>query len=115
MTMYNLQLVLQSARARVLQLTGAQAQIVFYRRLKMGHLSLDVRQSRRRRGMQSHVGENQPLLVIVLAEDLVVAEIKSVAHAESAIRNAILPRYTIVSSRKFTVFAKCSLRLEGQG
>lgn len=53
----------------------------------MGHLSLDVRQGRARRRMQSHIGENQPLLVIVFAENLVITEIKSVAHAKSAIRN----------------------------
>jgi len=53
----------------------------------MGHLSLDVCQSRARRRMQGHIGKNQPLFVIVLAEDLVIAEIKSVTHAKSAIRN----------------------------
>lgn len=51
----------------------------------MSHLSLDVRQGRAGRRMQGHVGEDQPLLVVVLAEDLVIAEIKSVTHAESAI------------------------------
>lgn len=53
----------------------------------MSHLSLDVRQSSAGRWVQRHIGEDQPLLVIVLAEDLVITEIKSVAHAESAIKD----------------------------
>lgn len=60
-------------------------------------MSLDVRQGRAGRRMQSHVGEDQPLLVIVLAENLVITEIKSVTHAKSAItkiRNFIIPLKT---------------------
>lgn len=53
----------------------------------MGHLSLDVRQGCGRWRMQSHIGENQPLFIIVFTENLVITEIKSVAHAKSAIRN----------------------------
>lgn len=52
----------------------------------MSHLPLDVRQGRGGRRMQSHVGEDQSLLVVVLAEDLVITEVESVAHAKSAIK-----------------------------
>lgn len=53
----------------------------------MSHLSLDVRQGRAGRRVQGHVGEDQSLLVVVLAEDLVITEIIFVAYAKSAIRN----------------------------
>lgn len=51
--------------------------------LEMSHLSLDVRQGRAGRRVQGHVGEDQSLLVVVLAEDLVITEIIFVAYAKS--------------------------------
>lgn len=36
-----------------------------------------------------HAGEHQPLFIIVLAEDLVVAQVESIAHAEPGQRNFI--------------------------
>lgn len=35
--------------------------------------------------MQSHASENLPLFVVILAEDLVITEVKSVAYAKSVI------------------------------
>lgn len=61
--------------------------LIFYLnlRLKMEHLSLDLRQCRGRWWMDRHVGKNQPLLVVALAQDFVLAQEKFVAHAESGI------------------------------
>lgn len=53
--------------------------------LKMEHLSLDLRQCRGRWWMDRHVGKNQSLLVVALAQDFVLAQEKFVPHAESAI------------------------------
>lgn len=53
--------------------------------LKMEHLSLDLRQCRGRWWMDRHVGENQSLLVVALAQDFVLAQEKFVPHAEPGI------------------------------
>lgn len=51
----------------------------------MEHLSLDLGQCRGRWWMDRHVGEDQPLLVVALAQDFVLAQEKFVPHAESGI------------------------------
>lgn len=53
--------------------------------LKMEHLSLDLRQCRGRWWMDRHVGKNQSLLVVALAQDFILAQEKFVPHAESGI------------------------------
>lgn len=50
------------------------------RYLQVTNLSLDVGE---RIGRIRHVGEHHPLLIVVFAEDFVVAEVKAVADAES--------------------------------
>lgn len=66
---------------------SGRKRLIFYLnlRLKMEHLSLDLRQCRGRWWMDRHVGKNQPLLVVALAQDFVLAQEKFVAHAESGI------------------------------
>ena len=54
-----------------------------YLRLQVGHLSFDVGECGGGRRVKSHVREHQPLLVVVLAEDLVLAEVVAVPDAES--------------------------------
>lgn len=49
----------------------------------MRDLPLEVGQGGGRRWIQGHASEYTPLFVVVLAEDLVLAQVKLVAHAES--------------------------------
>jgi hypothetical protein len=42
---------------------------------------------RQRRRIVRHVREDEPLLVVVLAEDLVLAEVEAIADAEPATEN----------------------------
>jgi hypothetical protein len=55
-------------------------------------VSLDVRNAGR---VVRHVGEHKSLLVVILAEDLVLAQVEAVAHAEPTNKretNVILAR-----------------------
>lgn len=57
---------------------GNTAIVVVVVGVAVGLLALD------RRDSSVHVGENHPLLVVVLTQDLVLAEIEPIADAESA-------------------------------
>ena len=50
----------------------------------MAGLSLDVGDAGR---VVRHVGEDKSLFVVILAEDLVLAQVEAVAHAEPATRH----------------------------
>ena len=50
----------------------------------MAGLSLNVGDAGR---IVRHVGEDESLFVVILAEDLVLAQVESVAHAEPATRH----------------------------
>lgn len=76
----------------------------------MEHLSLDLGQCRGRWWMDRHVGEDQPLLVVALAQDFVLAQEKFVPHAESGIETNLT-----VKKKKFSFYTEIIVRFVGGG
>ena len=69
-------------------------------------MSLDVGDAGR---VVRHVGEDKSLFVVILAEDLVLAQVEAVAHAEPATRKLVLSSgvrtgadCTLQTARNFT-------------
>lgn len=56
----------------------------------MSDLSLYVSEGRRVRRMQSHVCKHKSLLVVVLAQYLVLTQIKSIPNAKSEMKTTFL-------------------------
>lgn len=79
----------------------------------MEHLSLDLGQCRGRWWMDRHVGENQPLLVVALAQDFVLAQEKFVPHAESGIETNLTVKKKKFSFRFF--YTEIIVRFVGGG
>lgn len=57
-----------------------RSETAYRRRRQVRGLPLEMRKRRR---IVRHVGEHQPLFVVVLAQDLVFAQVKPIADAES--------------------------------
>jgi len=73
----------------------------------MAGLSLDVGDTGR---VVRHVGEDESLFVVILAEDLVLAQIESVAHAEPATRHVCCHHEYEMVAQPF-----CMTMLSGRG
>jgi len=72
----------------------------------MASLSLDVGDAGR---VVRHVGEDESLFVVILAEDLVLTQVEAVAHAEPATKTRVLSSRaptgadcTLQTARNFT-------------
>ena len=68
-----------------LQWIVTRMHVLARRRRRWGQLPFDVRQCRR--CLYWHIGEREPLLVVELAQDFVLAQIEPIAHAKPATIN----------------------------
>ena len=73
----------------------------------MASLSLDVGDAGR---VVRHVGEDESLFVVILAEDLVLTQVEAVAHAEPATRHVSCHHEHQLVAQPF-----CLTRLFGRG